>query len=95
MHTAAVAINAALDVDLGNTAQSKQPQRASRKATKLITPVVPPVLPSLAASKHFLNLTNGLEAVPLLESLHLPYGLVEQLNICTLHSNHTNNKRFV
>ncbi|KAL0049902.1 hypothetical protein WJX82_000282 [Trebouxia sp. C0006] len=30
----------------------------------------------LPACKHFLNLTNGLEAVPLLESLSLPYSFV-------------------
>ena len=32
-----------------------------------------PALPKLPACKHFLNLTNGIEAVPLLESLNLSY----------------------
>ena len=32
-----------------------------------------PVLPKLSACRHFLNLTNGIEAVPLLESLDLSY----------------------
>lgn len=30
-------------------------------------------LPSLYDSKHFVNLTNGLELAPLLQRLHLPF----------------------
>lgn len=75
MHRPAAAVTAVLETDLGRHAPSKvTPRKTARKPAKLTVSPTLPALPSLATSKHFLNLTNGLEAVPLLESLHLSYG---------------------
>lgn len=73
MHTAAQASPGPVSSEAGNSRRSGQ---SICKAAKLSSPpasLPTPLLPQLPACKHFLNLTNGVEAVPLLESLNLPY----------------------
>lgn len=76
MHTAAQASPGPVSSEAGNSRRSGQ---SICKAAKLSSPpasLPTPLLPQLPACKHFLNLTNGVEAVPLLESLNLPYSFV-------------------
>lgn len=77
MHTAAQTTTGLLSFEGGLIRQAFQPAcKAARVAPDSAASLVTPVLPQLPACKHFLNLTNGVEAVPLLESLSLSYSFV-------------------
>lgn len=60
-----------------STLHLRVPKLAVCKANIIAAPArsVPdvPALPTLPACRHFLNLTNGIEALPLLECFGIPY----------------------
>ncbi|KAL3131777.1 hypothetical protein ABBQ38_007494 [Trebouxia sp. C0009 RCD-2024] len=63
-----------------STAQHETPKPAVCKAGIIAATsrsiAAAPALPALPACRHFLNLTNGIEALPLLESLNISYSFV-------------------
>ncbi|DBA85294.1 TPA: hypothetical protein ACH3X2_005986 [Trebouxia sp. C0005] len=75
MHTAAQTGLLSFEGSLSRQA-SQSVCKAARAAPDPAASLVTPVLPRLPACKHFLNLTNGVEAVPLLESLSLHFSFV-------------------
>ena len=75
MHTAAQTTTGLLTVVSDGGINRQAVCKAGRLAPSSSTSLATPVLPQLPACRHFLNLTNGVEAVPLLESLSLPYRL--------------------
>ncbi len=94
MHTAAQTTTGLLSFEGGLIRQAFQPAcKAARVAPDSAASLVTPVLPQLPACKHFLNLTNGVEAVPLLESLSLSYRYRLLPEACTQWSNMCNCQR--
>ena len=87
MHTAAQTGLLSFEGSLSRQA-SQSVCKAARAAPDPAASLVTPVLPRLPACKHFLNLTNGVEAVPLLESLslHFRYRLLSE--VCTHLTTH-------
>ncbi len=89
MHTAAQTTAGLLSFVSVLSRQAVQPVcKAARVAPDSAVSLVAPVLPQLPACKHFLNLTNGVEAVPLLESLSLPYRYRLLPEVCTHLTQH-------
>lgn len=63
--------------DKAQTKQPRLPQRMrnGKPFPKCKPPQIQP-LPPLKQCSHFLNLTNGIEAAPMLDALQLPYSFV-------------------
>ena len=96
MYTAAQTTPGLLSFEGGVSRQAFQPVcKAARVASDSAAALVTPVLPQLPACKHFLNLTNGLEAVPLLESLSLPYRYRLLSEVCTRLTEHMQLPRLI